>query len=136
VACNSKRYFLKTSDCLSEKYQSLEYKLNLIVVHHCVYVCMCVYVFMCVCVCVCMWCVCVCAYTCVCNSKMLNFIIIYLLFVLIVMLKRHPHSKFVMQEFYFKCANHHTLDDDSSVPLHMIRVNDVGVECIVCADVK
>ena len=36
-------------------------------------------------------------------------------------------------EFYFKCANHHTLNEDTSVPLHMIRNNNVGVECITCA---
>lgn len=36
-------------------------------------------------------------------------------------------------EFYFKCANHHTLSEDSSVSLHMIRNNNVGVECITCA---
>lgn len=39
-------------------------------------------------------------------------------------------------EFYFKCGNHQTLDDDSSVPLHMIRVNDVKVPCITCFDVR
>ena len=38
-------------------------------------------------------------------------------------------------EFYFKCAMHHTSDEDTSVPLHMIRSNNVGVECITCADV-
>ena len=37
-------------------------------------------------------------------------------------------------EFYFKCANHHTLNEDTSVPLHMIRNNNVGVECITCAN--
>ena len=36
-------------------------------------------------------------------------------------------------EFYFKCAKHHTLNEDTSVPLHMIRCNNVGVECITCA---
>ena len=36
-------------------------------------------------------------------------------------------------EFYFKCAMHHTLNEDTSVPLHMIRSNNVGVECITCA---
>ena len=36
-------------------------------------------------------------------------------------------------EFYFKCARHHTLNEDTSVPLHMIRSNNVGVECITCA---
>ena len=36
-------------------------------------------------------------------------------------------------EFYFKCANHHTLNEETSVPLHMIRSNNVGVECITCA---
>ncbi|XP_065895365.1 E3 ubiquitin-protein ligase parkin-like [Dysidea avara] len=39
-------------------------------------------------------------------------------------------------EFYFKCANHHTLDEDPSVALHMIRSNDVDVECIVCTEVR
>ena len=36
-------------------------------------------------------------------------------------------------EFYFKCAMHQTLNEDTSVPLHMIRSNNVGVECITCA---
>ena len=36
-------------------------------------------------------------------------------------------------EFYFKCARHHTLNEDTSVPLHMLRTNNVGVECITCA---
>ena len=37
-------------------------------------------------------------------------------------------------EFYFKCAMHQTLNEDTSVPLHMIRTNNVGVECITCAN--
>ena len=36
-------------------------------------------------------------------------------------------------EFYFKCAMHLTSTEDTSVPLHMIRSNNVGVGCITCA---
>ena len=36
-------------------------------------------------------------------------------------------------EFYFKCTRHHTLNEDTSIPLHMIRSNNIGVECITCA---
>ena len=36
-------------------------------------------------------------------------------------------------EFYFKCAMHHTSNEDTLVPLYMICSNNVGVECITCA---
>ncbi|XP_065894748.1 E3 ubiquitin-protein ligase parkin-like [Dysidea avara] len=39
-------------------------------------------------------------------------------------------------EFYFKCSNHHTLNEDSSVALHMIRTNNVNVQCIACYEIR
>ncbi|XP_065895371.1 E3 ubiquitin-protein ligase parkin-like isoform X2 [Dysidea avara] len=39
-------------------------------------------------------------------------------------------------EFFFKCSSHHTLNEDTSVPLYMIRSNDVKVECIICLAVR
>lgn len=57
-----------------------------------------------------------------------------------VLTPRHMHGrcnnvkcKGDVAEFYFKCAMHHTLNEDTSVPLHMIRTNNVGVECITCS---
>eukprot|EP00058_Branchiostoma_floridae_P010859 XP_002596347.1 hypothetical protein BRAFLDRAFT_58355 [Branchiostoma floridae] len=39
-------------------------------------------------------------------------------------------------EFYFKCADHHTSEDDTSVALPLVKSNTQSVDCLGCTDVR
>ena len=41
----------------------------------------------------------------------------------------------LLQEFYFKCANHPSMEDDSAAVLNLVRTNSLEVPCAACTDI-
>ena len=48
----------------------------------------------------------------------------------------HGHLPYVfLQEFYYKCANHETAEDDTCPPLPMFRQNTYNITCPTCTEI-